>query len=288
MNLCAKETIDISLQEIQLKIVEFQSKHEQKASEIKSKIDQIKIDINEKAKELIQQVIDQQNILLNDTQSIETNVNNKFNKLLKKHYITSKKFEVLKYHYNSDSNPNLDQNVCVKIKFELEQIKFDMNCFQFKELNQIDLNLEFKTNNLIQNNICIGKLVERENSISQPVAPVVLNSTATDSISIVNIKTDKELDKNIWDSMKNEATLTHIKINEMTSSQLDVYFYLNDLMKQVISTKFGKNTRSNLIRKTLSGYTVRRFCYVNNCLSAWILNVKVPSGIGITNFSFLV
>jgi hypothetical protein len=281
MNLCAKETIDISLQEIQLKIAEFQSKHEQKASEIKSKIDQIKIDINEKAKELIQQIIDQQNILLNDTQSIETNVNNKLNKLLKKHYITSKKFEVLKYHYNSDSNPNLDQNVCVKIKFELEQIKFDMNCFQFKELNQIDLNLEFKTNNLIQNNICIGKLVERENSISQSVAPVVLNSTATDSISLINIKTDKELDKDVWESMKNEATLTHIKINEMTPSQLDVYFYLNDLMKQVISTKFGKNTRSNLIRKTLSGYTVRRFCYFNNCLSAWILNVKVPSGIGI-------
>jgi hypothetical protein len=53
-------------------------------------------------------------------------------------------------------------DISVKIKFEHEQIKFDMNCFQIKELNQIDLNFEFKSNN-----INIGKLMVEKKNLMQ-------------------------------------------------------------------------------------------------------------------------
>lgn len=100
------------------------------------------------------------------------------------------------------------------------------------------------------------------------------------NVITIQIKTENELDKSIWKTIVNESPGAGVKKSEMTPKQLDVYYCLNNLMKEVISTNYGHKTRSNLIRKTLTGYTVRRFCWSINCSAAWTLHINVPSGDG--------
>lgn len=155
---CSKQELLEFMHEIEQRNITFLDKYENIQQEAKLKIEAVRHEIKNKAIELFNIIINQQNKLMNESDLIEKELRRTFNQLILKQQQTELKLK--DYQQRLVSYQLMDQNELVGLKFELEQIKFDL-FYQTNELNEMYCDYEFKPNNLIQHNLTIGRITEQ-------------------------------------------------------------------------------------------------------------------------------
>ena len=82
------------------------------------------------------------------------------------------------------------------------------------------------------------------------------------------------LNKNVWNSIQTYKGI--LSVNKLTQEQVNEYESVKKLSEKLICDNFNRNPTFNQVRKTITGYSVSKCCYVKrkqNCF--WTVNINI-------------